>query len=259
MIKSNTIIIFLFLIFTSCAPVTYYQLYETKSVGSTQNKHYTVFEDEYCRLSYDLWSKGGDAGFTIYNKTDDYITLDLSKSFFVVNGEVYDYYLDRRYTVSSGATVSAGGAQSIPYYWSTGTLAVGASSSTSSSSSISEKDTRILPPKTYLKIKQFAITNFRYRDCDFVSYPASDKFSTVTFEPSESPYHFYNLINYLIDDSVSVEMKNEFYVEKISNYPKKLFIGYYDKGKCGETYRYAMPFFMHSGSDKFYLEYKRAM
>lgn len=256
MSKSYTLLIFLFYIFTSCAPLTYYQLYETKSVGSTQKEHHVVFEDEYCLLSYDLWGKGGDAGFTIYNKTDDYITLDLSKSFFVVNGEVYDYYLNRRYTVSSGSTVSAGAAQSIPYYWSTGTVAAGASSSTSSSTSIAEKDTRILPPGTHLKISQFAVTKFRYTDCDFVSYPPNNKFSTVSFEQSESPYQFYNLINYLIDDSVSVEMKNEFYVEKISNYPERVFIGYNKKDKCGETYMNPKPFFKYWGSDKFYLEYK---
>ncbi|NEN24629.1 hypothetical protein G3O08_14070 [Cryomorpha ignava] len=232
-------------------------MYETKSAGSTQDEDHIIFEDEYCRLSYDLWGQGGDAGFTIYNKTDAYITLDLAKSFFVVNGEAYDYYLNRRYTVASEATVSAGAAQSIPYYWSTGTVAAGASSSTSSSTSIAEKATRILPPKTHITITQFSVTDFRYTDCDFVAYPDNKKISSVSFEPSESPYQFYNLLNYLIDDSVSVEMKNAFYIEKVSNYPERMFIGYNKKNKCGQDYLNPQPYFQFAGSDKFYVRYEK--
>lgn len=255
--KSYTQFIFLFLVFASCAPINYYQLYEAKAVGNTPEKDHITFEDDNCRVVYDLWSNGGNAGFTIYNKTNSYITLDLAKSFFVVNGEVYDYYLNRRYTVSSGSSISAAAAKSAPYYWSTGTLAAGASSSSSSSSSIVEKATRILPPKTHITISQFAVTDFRYTDCDFVAYPANKKISSVSFESSESPYQFYNLLNYLVDDSVSVEMKNTFYIEKISNYPEDMFVAYKSKNKCGEYYLNPQPYFQLAESNKFFVKYKK--
>lgn len=245
------------LLLTSCAPLYYYQLYEAQPLGNNNDENHIIFEDDNCMVSYDLWSSGGNTGFTIYNKSDVYITLDLSKSFFVMNGEVYDYYLDRTYTVTSSAGVNSAAAISAPYYWSTGTVAVGSSLSSGSSSSIAEKARRILPPKTYITISQFRILNVPYTDCDFINFPTHKKISTVAFEQSESPYEFYNLISYQIEDTISVEMKNVFYIDKISNYPEQSFLGYKEKNNCDETYLIPQAYFPFQEPGSFYLKYRR--
>src|SRR5690554_1335679 len=104
--KSLLLICGISMLFTSCATMSFYQLYDVKAIGNTENEDFILFEDANCRVTYYLWSRGGNAGFTIYNKSDSYVTLDLAKSFFVVNGEAYDYFLNRTYTVASGVGVN---------------------------------------------------------------------------------------------------------------------------------------------------------
>ena len=254
--KSYSLIFFLILFFSSCTSLKYYQLYEAKAEGNTVDENHIIFEDDNCKVSYNLWSKGGDMGFTLYNKTDTYITLDLSKSFFVVNGAAYDYYLNRTYSTSSSSAVSASAAKATPYTWSTGIIAAYGSVGTQASSSITEKSTRTLPPKTQVTISQFSVTDFIYSDCDFVHYPYRTDSSSVSFEKSQTPYEFYNLLHYSIDDTTSFEIKNTFYIEKISNYPERLFILFRKKNKCGETFSVPQPYFKYAQPNSFYLKYE---
>ncbi len=249
--KHHTLIFLLFsiLTITSCAPVYYYQLFEAKPVGNTADENKIIFEDENCRVGYDLWGKGGDLSFTFYNKTNSYITLDLTKCFLVMNGEVYDYYLERITASSSEVSNSS--------YYNPGSGVSVLGSSAGSSTSFAEKATRTLPPKTHLTIKLFAVTDRIYTDCNFVVYPRPEKVSTVSFEKSESPFQFYNLLNYSVGDSILVEMKNPFYVDKISNYPERAFTGFKTKNECGQDYYTPQPYFKFAGGDKFYIKYEK--
>lgn len=94
----------------SCKSITYYQVYKAEpdnNVSVTSNNK-LEYEDENCRISYNLWSNGGNMGFKIFNKTDKNLIIDLGNSFFIRNGEAYDYYQNRVFTQSSvfGSTKS---------------------------------------------------------------------------------------------------------------------------------------------------------
>src|SRR5690554_3085656 len=115
-------LVLIILMLSSCSPIHYYQLFEAKPIGNIPAENKIVFEDENCRVTYNLWDNRGDMGFSIYNKTDSYLTLNLSKSFLVINGAVYDYYLNRTYTASSSRGVSTTAAFT-PYPWSSGIVA----------------------------------------------------------------------------------------------------------------------------------------
>ena len=69
----------------------YYQVYKVNTGSATNSKNEIVFEDKSCSVSYDFWDAGGDVGFSIYNKTDNDMTVDLTKSFFVLNRVAYEY------------------------------------------------------------------------------------------------------------------------------------------------------------------------
>ena len=78
----------------------YYQVYKVSSEDkriSQDNSKYIVYEDDNCKLLYNLWGNGGNVGFMFYNKTNDIIFIDLSESFFVKNRSAYDYYRNRVY------------------------------------------------------------------------------------------------------------------------------------------------------------------
>lgn len=250
------------MVFSSCSPIHYYQLFEAKPIGNIPIENQVVFEDENCRVVYDLWDRRGDMGFTIYNKTDSYLSLDLSKSFLVINGAVYDYFLNRTYTTSSASGLSATAATSTPYSWSTGVVATSGSSSSGASSSIIEKFNRTLPPKTHTRISQFSVTKELFFDCDFVVYPEKGKISSVSFDESNTPYEFYNLLNYSLEDSAEnsapIEMKNTFYIHKISNYPEEMFFDYQKEDECGNTLYSPKRYFKFAQPNSFYLGYRRA-
>jgi hypothetical protein len=88
----------------------YIQMLATKPVNQSapisQVNGGVLYEDENCAVFYKFWSDGGDAGFEFYNKTNEIIYLDLSKTFFIKNGVAYDYYQDQTVTKTKSSNVS---------------------------------------------------------------------------------------------------------------------------------------------------------
>ena len=102
----STVIIVVLL--SSCA-TTFYQVYKTTATNKMANKdNQLVYEDENCKVSYNLWGEGGNIGFRFFNKTDKNISLNLEESFFILNGISYNYYRSRVFTTSTtaGATTA---------------------------------------------------------------------------------------------------------------------------------------------------------
>ena len=74
------------LLLASCAETNFYQVYKTNFNDGNLTKDKIVFEDNNCSVSYNLWSEGGNMGFAMYNKTENYLIVNLAKTFFVLNG-----------------------------------------------------------------------------------------------------------------------------------------------------------------------------
>ena len=98
---------------TSCSQMyNYLQVFETRSQSEkikAAEKGF-LYEDEHCSIYYSFWANGGDASFSIYNKTDEIMYVDLSKSFFIRNNIANDYYKEREWgearTVASSVQTS---------------------------------------------------------------------------------------------------------------------------------------------------------
>lgn len=102
---------FLAFLLSSCTAVyQYVQVFEAKSSsqsGQIKNEGGgMLYEDNNCAVFYSLWANGGDASFAIYNKTDEIMYVDLSKSFFIRNGIANDYYKERSWSEVSTSTNS---------------------------------------------------------------------------------------------------------------------------------------------------------
>ena len=94
----NIVILTLVIMLSSCSKEFYQVLTaESKSVETQQTN--MVYEDENCKITYNLWAPHGNAGFIFYNKTDKNIIIDLKECFFVFNGYANDYYLNRSYGI----------------------------------------------------------------------------------------------------------------------------------------------------------------
>lgn len=241
------------LILTSCAVTNYYQVYKTNLDSGTITNNKIVFEDKNCSVSYNLWTEGGDIGFNIYNKTERDLTINLAKTFFVLNGVAYEYFQNRTFSKSSnsGSTVTS---YNYPYYWNSNVAKVAGTSSTSFSTSYIEKPELTIPSKTSINISEYHITNIRYTNCDLPKVPSKKNIKTLKFEKSNSPFVFYNLITYLTN-AETIKFENKFYISEITNYPSTEMFKDIDTTICGKKLNFPIPVYKNKTPDKFYIKY----
>lgn len=101
------------ILLSSCASSNYFQVIKTTAEDLQIIDKYLVYEDENCRLLYNLWMEGGNIGFVFENKTNKTIHVNLAETFFIMNGICYDYYKNRSYTHSSSVAMTRGSTFSV--------------------------------------------------------------------------------------------------------------------------------------------------
>ena len=254
---------------TSCA-TTFYQVYNVKPNQEKNTKTDNLFfEDENCKITYDLWANGGNIGFDIYNKTDENVYVNLNESNFILNGFAYDYYKNRTFTTSesksaSAATTSAGSVAvtGINVYNNIQTNQVKSSSSANISSSVGyavtiKEDSIIrIPAKTTKRISEYSINSTRITDCDLKKYPSRKTIKTKSYSIEQSPIIFSNIITYETKGE-KMTVQNEFYVSEIANYPATEFFEYKYTEYCGKKSESKTKFNKFYNTDKFYIKYSK--
>jgi hypothetical protein len=258
---------------TSCVSTTsYFQVYKaTPSDKLVLKDNLLVYEDENCKVSYNLWNESGNIGFQFFNKTEKNIYLNLEESFFILNGIAYNYYRNRVFTnsTSSGATSYRGATASksvtgINYFDLLQTNRISATNTvgimTSSGFSVSFNEEKIvcIPSKTSKIISEYNINESLYRDCDLFKYPTKKQIKSKTFSKTESPLVFSNRIGYTIGltDNL-IKFENEFYVTEISNYPEnEMYESKYDE-YCGQKDFSITKYFKNGSADEFYIKYSK--
>ncbi len=256
---------------TSCnVTSSYYQIYKTDtSENIVKKEDLLVFEDENCTVTYNLWNDGGNVGFTIYNKSNKNLYLNLEESFFVFNGIANSYYKNRIFSnsVNSGATYSTGvmASKSVTGYNYLNLLQsnkVAVSSNTglvnSSGYSVSYTEEKIvsIPPKTSKYVVEYSINNSLYRDCDLLKYPTKKQISTKSFTKSDSPLVFSNKITYYVDSPDKlIKFDHSFFVTEITNYPESEALYSKMDENCGQKSKTKRYYFKDKSPDKFYVKY----
>lgn len=229
--KQTCLLVFTFcLLLSSCSKQTFYEVCHVQSSLPYSNGKYE-YKDKSCTILYDFWSNGGNAGFTIINNTNEILYVDLSKTFFIRNGNAYDYYLNRTTSTSASVAENASASKSgTAYgYWNTvggitpGSIAatVGISSSTAKSKSVAieEKSIVAVPPQASKKITEYAITNSYFYGCDHNITPTKKETPTYDFQLSNTPLTFGNFITYRIGNNSEENcIVNDFFISSITFY-----------------------------------------
>lgn len=163
------------LMLSSCGKV-FYQVYTVEAPGSIEKENALVYENEDCKVMYNLWSEDGYIGFIFKNKTDKDLFVILPQTFFIKNGVAFDYYKNREYSkteiVSSG--VSLGIAVSGKYdlwrdrYGVPSSLNANENRQRGVSKTIVEKENPIvcIPPHSSKEISEYLISGQLVRDCN---------------------------------------------------------------------------------------------
>ncbi len=257
---------------TSCVSTSFFQVYKaTPSDQLVMKDNSIVYEDDNCKVTYNLWSNGGDSGFQFFNKTDKTIYLNLEESFFIINGLSYNYYRNRIFTNSKSAAATTSN------YITTSTSVTGLNfldlaqtdkiSETNSADLITasgysvaytEEKNVCIPSKTFKIISEYTINESLFRDCDLFKFPTRKQITTKSFTKEQSPLVFSNRIAYSVGKNDNlIKFENEFYVTEISNYPENEFIEWKYEKYCGQESTYMKEFFKNVSADKFYIKYSR--
>ena len=241
----NIVILTLVIMLSSCSKEFYQVLTaESKSVETQQTG--MVYEDENCKITYNLWAPHGNAGFIFYNKTDKNIIIDLKECFFVFNGYANDYYLNRSYVYGKSANIGIGKSLGKSASYSetlSGTLygnwfgynasasgsmsgSIGASQNNTTfvqaganaSVEIKEQDLICIPPKTSKLFYEYQILENIYRECGFLLSPKKSAIKRLKYADTNSPIKFSNVISYCISEQGNpIVVNNDFYISSITN------------------------------------------
>lgn len=247
--------------FTSC--VSYVQVYKTAPSDKLVLKNnLLVFEDENCKVSYNLWDAGGNVGFQFFNKTDKNIYLNKEESFFILNGVSYNYYKNRVFTNSTnlGTASSHSTASSKTVISRSATNTTGIITSSGFSVSYNEEKIVCIPSKTSKMISEYTINESLYRDCDLFKYPMKIKMQikSKTFSKEQSPFIFSNRIAYSIEKTSNlVQIENEFYVTEITNYPEREICESKHDEYCGQRGTSVNKYYKNVSPDMFYINYSK--
>ncbi len=291
---SSIIISLTILICLSSCQSVYYQVYSTKTTNNIVIKDNTlIFEDDNCKVTYDLWANGGNFSFKFFNKTNDNIYIHMDESFYVKNGMANNFFNNRIYSKASSSSYSnsntASSSNSISGYGSNSksisvsgynaynlsqtnklikTNSVGITNNfgvsntfqttegfSNSVTSIEEKII-IVPKKSAKIIYGFYINKNILKFKDLIMRPKNNKPNTIQFTMDNSPVIFNNLISYSLNrDDKLIEIDNNFYVSEISNYDSKNIIEAINKDEDGKFIR-PIRYFKVSSPDKFYIKYE---
>lgn len=243
-----SIYIIIVILFASCRN-TYYQIYKTEVENGQIEKDKIVFEDKNCSVYYFLWSSGGNIGFSVFNKTENDLVIDLKRTFFVINGVAYQYFQSRSFSNFAGNSYSS-------YYSFRGATLSGKNITNGSEITTFEKQEIIIPPKTRVTINEYRLVNSRFPSCDLARFPTKkSKNNTLKFEKSNSPFVFSNLISYTIKNDTS-RIENRFYVKEITNYKENQVFTTKELNKCGVKYEIPLKVYKDSLPERFYIRYE---
>ena len=245
---------------TSCS-TQFYQIYDAESqmVKFTAGSSSMTYDDANCRIDYNLWTEHGNAGFTIFNKTDEVIHLQLDQSFYVLNGMAFDYFQDRIFTNGSNAVVR----KSSESVTNLGIFSVYSDVNTgvvSSSSSISINEAKIIsiPPKASKQLSEFDINQIVFRDCDLQRFPTTKMNAAKNFSSADSPLRFYNNIVFTKGEStIKTIVRNEFHISQITNIAEK---NMYKNGVdefCNQKGGGIVKIAANKAPNRFYVKYKK--
>jgi len=256
----------------SCKTSSFYQVYKVTPDDKIIIKdNLLVYEDDNCKVSYNLWGQNGNIGFIFENKTDNNIFLNMEESFFILNGIASNYYQNREFsnTTSSGTTVTHG-ANATKSFTGANYLdliltnrfsvsgSVGVMNSTGRTVSFTEEKFVCIPGKTSKVITEFSINESLFRDCALFKYPKKNQIKTKSFTKSESPLVFSNRIVYSLGQTgKSVKFENRFYGAQITNYPESAITEMKTDVFCGQKGMEQTKSFKNVSPDKFYIKYSK--
>lgn len=259
--KKYYYILFLLIALAACTSQNYYQLLETGSNTSVLSNNSIVFGNEDLEISFDLWGDNGNGSFTVYNKTDKDIFIDLKRSHLIINDLAITYFQNRNFSNKKISVLSPASDDVIREQQSIKLPGVSPKpASVQADESVVFLEERILciPPHSKQMIFGFNLLENIYRDCYLYRFPTDKQILSSEFTDQNSPYVYRNRISYSIDEKFTTvkTLENNFFVKKITNYPENEFVKYESVKFCSDSSSYTNQVYPFYKPNSFYIKYK---
>lgn len=220
-----------------------------------------VYENEDCRVIYNLWSEDGNMGFVFQNKTDKDLFLILPQTFFIKNGMSFDYYKNREYHKTENVAVSSvDGASSNIYNPWLGLYSSGAKQKGASMSIVVKENPKIcIPPNSAKEISEYSVSGSLIRICNKKQAYPRRKSTPMAYSKKNSPLVFKNRIAYSFDNAGKniKYVENEFWVSELINYSRKEAVSVEKYKECESDEEISRDVFNIASPHKFYNSYIR--
>ncbi|MBR4963936.1 MAG: hypothetical protein IKZ32_01120 [Alistipes sp.] len=166
----------------------YVQIATFSSDNVTFHEDKFAYVDDNIAIEYLFYKSDGIFNFAITNLSEEDIYIDLTKSIFVLNGQVFDYagYSTTKFSAYSHATT------------------------------FTTPDIIVIPSNCYRVLTGFEFNNEIITHQDIDNAPTQNRVSIATFAKDDSPWKFLNKITVIIQDQ-EYTIENLFYISKLSN------------------------------------------
>lgn len=269
---------------TSCKS-TYYQVYSVKGEQCNQDSKWLSYQNEDCKITYDLWSESGAVVFSFQNTTDTDIFINMRQSFYICNNVANCYYsgLSHEYksfqmgsvsgTLTKGLGFGVGvgigfsgvdmmgdpmnfSASASASAFKIASMTKSVSKGNSQSVRIQEQEVVCVPSKSSLVFYKFAINPPVYRDCIKASDSPADSVNLRTFQKENSPIVINNRISYSFDKDLKTQKQfdNVFWLNSVDNYSEKFATK--KVRKIVDCEKVDATYFKVAAPNKFYKAYK---
>lgn len=181
LMKRLFLLLFAFIAFSSCTK-HYMQLATLSSDSVFLDEGCYVYKDDNIAIDYLFSTDDGVFEFAVFNISDGDIYIDLEKSVFIYNRQVYDY---------AGRETSVTSTSKMP-------------------------STILIPKGAYRNFYGFNLNNNIYRQVFFARDPKKDEDVSLSRKDMNDPIDFSNII-YVICDNNEYSIRNDFEVSEIRN------------------------------------------
>lgn len=237
------IYIILIVLLSSCTK-NVYQVIETSSNDVAESENSYIFENDNLKVSYNFWAEAGRMYFTVFNKTEKSIFIDLNRCHLIVNQKSFNYYstdekIETRFVSQTDKKIKQG-----------------------SEVSYKTKMQRIyeIPPQSYIEINQLFIMDKKFEFCE-LNKISKKFFPFLIYTQKSTPFQFRNFITYDFNSDFSTfeTVDNTFWVSKVTNMYKKEFRGEKTKERiCPDDFKkkviFQQPFYK---PENFYFIYEK--
>lgn len=261
------------LAFSSCGSVMY-QVYEVQSPDLSIKNNSMVYENQDCKVFYNLWDNGGSMAFIFENTSDKDIFIDMSQSFFIKNGAAYDYFKNRSYETHVFESVELGLSASNTYinpdgYWpnryfspiaTTVKASAKAKSGVSTGVTIQEPKYVCIPAHAYKVISVYNIYPSFVAVCEKAKDFPRNEATLETYNQDNSPLKFTNRIAYSFEEGgkIAERIDNFFWLSSVKNYSRNAAIeNRKEKVGCSSVIQ-RKQYFKIGGPNQFYVPFNGA-